>query len=697
MTVQQRNHVLASGSGPATLFFCHGFGCDQRMWRLMAPAFAGRFRTVAFDLVGAGQSDLSAYEPKKYSSLQGHADDVLEIIREFGQGPCVLVGHSLGATIGLLADLSLPGQIAAHAMICPSPSFINEGDYVGGFERHEIEALLAAMDSNYLAWAGTIAPALMGAPGQPALSAELASSLCRMDPDIARRLAREAFLGDHRAALARLQTPALVLQCRQDAFVPLAVGEYMQRVMPRAQLRIIDNVGHCPHLSSPALTAEAINAFLALQPFAAPAGGPPLVQAQPQPQPQPPESETAATGQPSFQPLPQPPAAPEAPAGQGLPQALLDEAACALAQTADGGVFLRVNATLCDWLGYRAGELLRKRTLQDLLTPGARLFYQSHSVPLLHLKGSVAEVRLDMLCKDGRTLPMLLNARRHHSQGVAVHELALFIAQDRDRYEQALIVSRNQLQAMVEHATELETQAQERAHFAEQMVGIVSHDLRNPVSAILMSAALLEREALTARQSDILRRILTVGQRASRLITDLLDLTQARLGSGLAVAPAPIDLHATVAEAVQELAQAYPERLLRHVPQGAGACVADADRLAQLVVNLVSNALAYGAAQAPVVVTSRIEADAFSIAVANDGEPIAPETLRRLFTLMVRGGGATPADHGIGLGLFIVSEIAKAHGGTASVVSTREAGTVFSVTLPRTGPPAPPEAAQKPG
>lgn len=693
MTVQQRHHVLASGSGPATLFFCHGFGCDQHMWRLMAPAFAGRFRTVAFDLVGAGLSDLAAYEPEKYSSLQGHADDVLEIIREFGQGPCVLVGHSLGATIGLLADLTLPGQIAAHAMICPSPSFINEGDYVGGFERHEIEALLAAMDSNYLAWASTIAPALMGASEQPALSAELASSLCRMDPDIARQLARVTFLADHRAKLARLQTPALVLQCRQDAFVPPAVGPYMQRVMPRAQLRIIDNVGHCPHLSSPALTAEAINAFLALQPFAAPAGGRPLVQAQAQGQPQPPESEPATTGQPSLQPLPQ------APAGQGLPpaqQALLDEAACALAQTADDGVFLHVNAALCDWLGYRPGELLGQRTLQDLLTPGSRLFYQSHSVPLLHLKGSVAEVRLDMLRKDGRTLPMLLNARRHHSQGVAVHELALFIAQDRDRYEQALIASRHQLQTMVEHATELETQARERALFAEQMVGIVSHDLRNPVSAILMSATLLEREALNARQAEILQRILKVGQRASRLITDLLDITQARLGSGLAVAPAPIDLHATVAEAVQELAQAYPERLLRHVRQGAGACVADADRLAQLVVNLVSNALAYGATQAPVVVTSRIEADSFSIAVANDGEPIAPETLPRLFTLMVRGGGTTPANHGIGLGLFIVSEIAKAHGGTASVASTREGGTVFSVTLPRTGPPAPPEAAQNP-
>ena len=158
MTVERRHHVQLAGSGPATVFFAHGFGCDQTMWRLVAPAYARRFRTVTFDLIGAGQSDLLAYDPKKYSSLQGYADDILEIIREFGQGPVIFVGHSVSAMIGMLADLKEPGHIAAQVMIGPSPCYLNDGDYVGGFERHDIDALLSAMENNYLAWSSTMAP-----------------------------------------------------------------------------------------------------------------------------------------------------------------------------------------------------------------------------------------------------------------------------------------------------------------------------------------------------------------------------------------------------------------------------------------------------------------------------------------------------------------------------------------------------------
>jgi len=679
MNAKHRNNVHVSGRGPGTLFFAHGFGCDQSMWRLVEPVFRARFRTVRFDLVGFGASDLSAYDPDKYASLQGHADDVLEIVHMFGQGPCVFVGHSVSAMIGLLADLKAPGRLAAHAMVCPSPSFINEGGYQGGFERKDIEALLATMDSNYLAWAGTIAPALMGAPGQPTLAEELTASFCRTDAAIARQFARVAFLGDHRAALAGLRTPALVLQCSEDAFAPPAVGQYMGRVMANAQLTVIDNVGHCPHLSSPAATIEAIDAFLALHSLQAAGADQPAAAAVPAP---------AAAGPPDAAPAPAPPpASPPAQPPKPTQQSLLDEAACGLAETSDNGLFLRANATLCQWLGYAREDLVGRRKLPELLTPGSRIFYQSHSLPLLHLKGSVTELRVDVLRKDGGTLPMLINVHRHLRGGMAVHEVALFVAQDRDRYERELIDSRNRLQALVEHVTELEVQARERALFAEQMVGIVSHDLRNPVATILMSATLLEREAATERQADLLRRILKVGQRASRLINDLLDLTQARLGSGLPVAPAPIDLHATVAEAVQELLQAHPERKLRHVAQGPGGCTADADRLAQVVGNLVSNALAYGASGMPVVITSSTQPATFSIAVANQGEPIAPDTLRVLFNLMQRGAGAAPANHSIGLGLFIVSEIVRAHGGTVSVASTREAGTVFTAVFPRHGPP----------
>jgi sigma-B regulation protein RsbQ len=262
MSVQQRNNVKVTGSGPATLVFAHGFGCDQNMWRLLAPAFAKRFRVVLFDLVGAGGSDLSAYDPKKYATLNGYADDVVEVVNEFGQGPVIFVGHSVSAMIGALADLKAPGRIAAHLMIGPSPCYINDGDYVGGFNRADIESLLETLESNYLGWSSTMAPAIMGAPGQPELGVELTNSFCRTDPEIAKQFARATFLSDNRADLPRLQTPVLILQCTDDLIAPVAVGQYLERTLPRATLRLIDNVGHCPHLSEPDASTRAMNEFL---------------------------------------------------------------------------------------------------------------------------------------------------------------------------------------------------------------------------------------------------------------------------------------------------------------------------------------------------------------------------------------------------------------------------------------------------
>ena len=368
-------------------------------------------------------------------------------------------------------------------------------------------------------------------------------------------------------------------------------------------------------------------------------------------------------------------------------EAFLDEAACALVQTDDSGLLRRANRVFCHWIGYSCEELVGKLKIQGLLTAGGRVFHHTHVLPVLQLHGSISEVRVDMVRKDGQLLPMVLNARRHERHGVFVHELALFVAQERDRYEQELIRSRDRLQAMVAHVTQLEAQAKDRALLAEQMVGIVSHDLRNPLSVILMNAELLGKSsALTPTQSNVLGRIVKATSRANRLIADLLDITQARLGSGLVVSPAPIDLHATVLAALQELSQVYPGRELRHVQQGPSACLADADRLVQLVGNLVSNAMAYGSATSPVIVTSRREASFFSVAVHNHGEPIPEDTIGGLFQLMVRGREDTKASRSVGLGLFIVSEIAKAHGGTISVTSTLQEGTVFTATFPQTAP-----------
>lgn len=263
MDVRKRNKVQVGGSGADTIFFSHGYGCDQNMWRLLEPAYSERYRTVLFDHVGAGESDLTAYDVDKYATLAGYAEDVAEIVEEFGEGRSIFIGHSVSAMIGLLADLGSPGLFAAHVMVGPSPCYVNDEGYMGGFSKEDIDSLLRTLEGNYLGWSSNIAPAIMGAPGQPELSAELVNSFCRTDPDIAARFARATFLSDYRAELPRLRTPALIVQCDDDIIAPIAVGEYMARSLPDADLVVVENVGHCPHLSAPGACAAAIDAFLA--------------------------------------------------------------------------------------------------------------------------------------------------------------------------------------------------------------------------------------------------------------------------------------------------------------------------------------------------------------------------------------------------------------------------------------------------
>jgi len=262
MSVKSRNNVRVAGSGPATMMFAHGFGCDQNMWRLLAPAYQGRYRTVLFDLVGSGASDLGAYDQRKYGSLNGYADDVLEIVDEFAQGPVIFVGHSVSAMIGMLANIRQPDKFAAQVMIGPSPCYVNDNGYFGGFERKDIDGLLETLESNYLGWASTMAPAIMGAPEQPELGVELTNSFCRTDPEIAKHFARVTFLSDNRADVPRLTSPTLLVQCNEDLIAPMSVGQYLHEHLPDSTLRLIQNVGHCPHLSSPGPSTEAIDAFL---------------------------------------------------------------------------------------------------------------------------------------------------------------------------------------------------------------------------------------------------------------------------------------------------------------------------------------------------------------------------------------------------------------------------------------------------
>lgn len=244
------------------MMFAHGFGCDQNMWRHVAPAFADDYRIVLFDHVGAGGSDLRAYDRTKYASLDGYAADVLEICRELELRDVIFVGHSVSAMIGVLAAAREPERFAKLILVGPSPRYIDDDGYQGGFTRTDIEGLLDALDSNFLGWSQTYAPAIMGRPDRPDLSEELTNSFCRTDPEIARQFARVTFLSDNRADLRRVTTPSLVLQCSDDIIAPRAVGEFVHEQLPGSELVHLQAKGHCPNLSAPEETVAAIKRFL---------------------------------------------------------------------------------------------------------------------------------------------------------------------------------------------------------------------------------------------------------------------------------------------------------------------------------------------------------------------------------------------------------------------------------------------------
>jgi sigma-B regulation protein RsbQ len=262
MGVLQRNNVQVSGAGSQPMMFAHGFGCDQNMWRYVVPAFERAYKIVLFDHVGAGRSDISAYDRRKYGTLDGYAADVLEICRELELTDVIFVGHSVAAMFGILAAAQDPARFSKLVLVGPSPRYVNDGDYVGGFSRQDIDGLLEALDSNYLGWSSTMAPVIIGNPDRPELGAELTNSFCRTDPEIASHFAQVTFLSDNRADLTKVTTPALILQCSDDVIAPDAVGDYVHRHMPSSRFVKMAATGHCPNLSAPAETIAAIKGFL---------------------------------------------------------------------------------------------------------------------------------------------------------------------------------------------------------------------------------------------------------------------------------------------------------------------------------------------------------------------------------------------------------------------------------------------------
>jgi sigma-B regulation protein RsbU (phosphoserine phosphatase) len=356
-----------------------------------------------------------------------------------------------------------------------------------------------------------------------------------------------------------------------------------------------------------------------------------------------------------------------------------ESAPCGLLLCADDGTILRVNRTFCAWIGRPADDLVERLRFQDLLTMGGRIFHQTHWSPLLRMQGSVSEVKLEIVHADGSKLPIVVNAVRREIDGNARHELAAFVARDRDRYEQELVKSRQRLEELVAETQELHAETRDRALFAEQMIGIVSHDLRNPLSAVAMGASILA-ESATESQLPIVHRIERATARAAQLINELLDFTAARVGEGIVITPNTFDLHASVAETLEELRLAYPGHTLAHAREGSGECVADDHRVAQVVGNLVSNAAVYGDREREITVTTR-GGEPPTVIVHNWGPPIPTEKLATLFEPMTRGTQAGGKARSVGLGLYIVREIARAHGGAASAHSTPDGSTTFTVTF----------------
>lgn len=262
MSILHRNNVMTRGTGQRAMVFAHGFGCDQNMWRLVAPAFEDDFRVVLFDHVGCGKSDLSAYRREKYSDLSGYADDLVGICRELAIGGGVFVGHSVSAMVGALASLKAPELFRELILIGPSPRYIDDGDYIGGFSQAQIEELLDFLDDNHMGWSAAMGPVIMGNPDRPELSEELVNSFCRTDPEIAKAFARVTFTSDNRKDLPKVVARSLVIQCREDVIAPQRIGEYVRDALPNGDMVVIDATGHCPNLSAPDQVIKAIRDFV---------------------------------------------------------------------------------------------------------------------------------------------------------------------------------------------------------------------------------------------------------------------------------------------------------------------------------------------------------------------------------------------------------------------------------------------------
>ncbi len=265
VSIETRNNLKCSGQGDRTLVFVHGFGCDQSMWRFVAPAFESSYKVVLFDLVGSGRSDRTAFDLKRYGTLEGYAQDILDVAEVLDLTDAILIGHSVSAMLGILAAIREPRRFSHLILVAPSPRYINDPpDYYGGFDRADIDEMLDLMDKNYMGWASFLAPLVMQNPEHPELTQELETSFCSTDPITARTFAQATFYADNRQDLPKVPVPCLILQCAEDAIAPCEVGAYMHDQLPDSTVVYLKATGHCPHLSHPEEIITVIRQYLEL-------------------------------------------------------------------------------------------------------------------------------------------------------------------------------------------------------------------------------------------------------------------------------------------------------------------------------------------------------------------------------------------------------------------------------------------------
>ena len=396
VSVLERNRVVVSGTaGAQPMLFAHGYGCDQQMWRYVTPSFED-FEVVCFDHVGAGGSDLAAYDPARYATLDGYATDVLEICDALELQDVVFVGHSVAAMIGVLAVNRQPERFAALVMVGPSPRYIDDHGYVGGFSAADIDELLTSLDSNYLGWSQAMAPVIVGNPDRPELGAELTDSFCRTDPTIARHFARATFLSDNRADLAQVKVPTLVLQCREDVIAPIEVGEFVRDHVPRRRARHPRCDGP---LSQPERSGRDDRGHRGVR-----------------------------TSRTRHRPV-------------TADDPFFDDAPCGFIATSADGLIQRVNRTFVEMCGLPAERLVGQRRLSTLLSVGGQIYVETHVAPLLLAAGQVRGIALELVTASGDRVPVLMNATlvRDDRDGPTGVRVAMFDATERREYERELL------------------------------------------------------------------------------------------------------------------------------------------------------------------------------------------------------------------------------------------------------------------